>query len=169
MHAMLHLQRQKSDATALGEERSRAGVYDENGEGKQVIRCLLEESQGNKRGLSPLHSRFPMHVMRVLRSCANAAAANALLTGELRRQWVAHPSRCVQKLRTSFFVSIGTSSSANGRYRIVPGIYRIRSVRAAIFREHRFSGPAVVRHCRPKRSSRSSSIGPSEPCLEHAW
>jgi len=43
-----------------------------------------------------------MHVMRVLRSCANAAAANALLTGELRRQWVAHPSRCVQNFAPAF-------------------------------------------------------------------
>src|SRR5437868_8915311 len=120
MHAMLHLQRQKSDATALGEERSRAGVYDENGEGKQVIRCLLEESQGNKSGLSPLHSRFPMHVMRVLRSCANAAAANALLSGELRRQWVAHPSRCVHTFAPAFSYAFGTSSSASGSYRIVP-------------------------------------------------
>src|SRR4029077_1912741 len=106
MHAMLHLQRQRSDATALGEERSRAGVYDENGEGKQVIRYLLQESQGNKRGLSPLHSRSPMHGMRFFRSCATAAAANALLTGELRRQWVAHPSRCVQNFAPYFFVGI---------------------------------------------------------------
>jgi hypothetical protein len=52
MHAMLHLQRQRSDATALGEERSRAEVYDENGKGKQVIRYLLEKSQVYWRGAS---------------------------------------------------------------------------------------------------------------------
>src|SRR4029077_6231121 len=94
MHAMLHLQRQRSDATALGEERSRAGVYDENGEGKQVIRDLLQESQGNKRGLSPLHSRSPMHGMRFFRSCATAAAGVDLSEGAPAR---ARPGRCGQR------------------------------------------------------------------------
>src|ERR1700746_1971459 len=96
MHAMLHLQRQRSDATALGEGRSRAGVYDENGEGKQVIRYLLEESQGNIKRVEPIALPLPYAWEPRFPRLPTPAAANALLTGELRRQRAAHPSRCVQ-------------------------------------------------------------------------
>ena len=67
---MLHLQRQRSGATALGEERSRAGVYDENGEGKQVIRYLLEESQAIFGGDdAKLLSSGEEHVASILHCC----------------------------------------------------------------------------------------------------